>query len=734
MSILIVLFLIFVFLILPVSLILLFITTPGVGILATENPEESAFMRYRDRQFHYDPSQKRRTWVELSKISPYLIQSVIMAEDPNFLIHKGFYWEEMWNSLLANIREKRIVRGGSSITQQLAKNLFLSPSRSVSRKIREAVIAYKLENTLTKARILELYVNVIEWGENIYGAEEASIYYFNKSASELRLSEAILLASCITNPRALSPFDNSNDYLVSRRRRILTSLWIHGWISGPKFMQTFRDLDRLVKSSSAEPEFVPFEEPSPPLSTPHFWISKVKDPDKRIMDESEIKVFNQRACLISGGIDISSFPESASCEEIKDKIIEVSGFEPFLNPSLGMYNNLDEADFFMRMYFGEGDARYGGDNEPLKPDFYMNVLGNMNLEDLKQDKKVNYALTIRLTNILVWPCDELVMNKPLDYEFNRLQQSSLNIAEPVAVLHESRDGAWAFIRTRFVDGWVRVNDLAFSGREEVNGYPGDRFLVITGASCRTGSGTELRMGTKLRPLAENNGNYDFNLPVRDEDGLLKYKRDTIHAEHVNEGYLEYTRSNTIKAAFKLLGTAYGWGGFNGNTDCSSYLQSVFSVFGIVLPRNSSVQTAVCKQISKYDNTNKSLRIKAGQIDDWDPGITLLRFPGHIMLFLGENEEKYYAIHSVWGITDENNKIIRINEVSVSGLGLGVGSPDGSLLERISDAATVDLEKPGLKSFIRDFRYALHLHPWRVPVTLGAVVVIAIVLALVLKVL
>jgi hypothetical protein len=105
-----------------------------------------------------------------------------------------------------------------------------------------------------------------------------------------------------------------------------------------------------------------------------------------------------------------------------------------------------------------------------------------------------------------------------------------------------------------------------------------------------------------------------------------------------------------------------------------------------------------------------------------------------MLFLGENEGKYYAIHSVWGITDENNKIIRINEVSVTGLGLGTGSPNGSLLERISDAATVDLEKPGLKSFIRDFRYALHLHPWRVPVILGAVVVIAIVLALVLKVL
>jgi hypothetical protein len=105
-----------------------------------------------------------------------------------------------------------------------------------------------------------------------------------------------------------------------------------------------------------------------------------------------------------------------------------------------------------------------------------------------------------------------------------------------------------------------------------------------------------------------------------------------------------------------------------------------------------------------------------------------------MLFLGENEGKYYAIHSVWGITDEKNKIIRINEVSVTGLGLGAGSPNGSLLERISDVAEVDLEQPGLMSFIRDFRYALHMHPWRVPVTLGTVLVIAIVLALVLELL
>ncbi|MEZ4548800.1 MAG: biosynthetic peptidoglycan transglycosylase [Thermodesulfobacteriota bacterium] len=150
--------------------------TPDVSWLLTSNPEETAFMKFRKER----GGEIRKTWVELSRISPYLVESVIMAEDRNFLTHRGFYWEEMWNSMLLNIRNRRILRGGSSITQQLAKNVFLFPDRSFRRKFRETLIALRLERDIPKARILEIYLNVVEWGEGIYGAEEASRHYFGK--------------------------------------------------------------------------------------------------------------------------------------------------------------------------------------------------------------------------------------------------------------------------------------------------------------------------------------------------------------------------------------------------------------------------------------------------------------------------------------------------------------------------------------------------------------------------
>lgn len=720
------------FIICIVFFILLLKQFPDVSRLASENPEESAFMRFRDRQFNYSPGQKRLTWTDLSRISPYLIHSLIVAEDRNFLTHRGFYWEEMWHALLTNVKQRRIVKGGSSITQQLAKNLYLTPSRSIFRKTIEALITYKLENTLTKARIMELYLNVIEWGENIYGAEEASRYYFNKSANELRLSEAIRLAASIPSPRTVSPLDLANDFLITRERRILTSLLRHGWISESKYRQTLIELGKLLESDNNAPEFVPFEMQSASFSSPEFWISRISDPESIIMTREEINIFNQRASLFSGGIDIFTFPEFMNREEIKDKIIEVSGLDPAAGKEPGFNYNPAEGESFSGGSFGATPLRFGKDNEPLKANFLAKVLAEMNIEGLDEDKKVGYAITVHRTDLLLWPSDELVMSKQSDYEFNRLHQSSLGIGEPVAVVHTSGDGSWVFVRTGSLDGWVRTNDLAFSGREEVSGYPGGSFLVVTGAVCRTGSGAEVRLGDRLRLLARKDGYYEFDLPVQGENGRLKYIRDTIPAEHVNEGFLKYNRSNSITTAFKLLGTPYGWGGISGGTDCSSYMQYVFGVFGIVLPRNSGAQAVVGRKISRFSGSDSPIAIRQKQARNWLPGISMLRFPGHIMLYLGEYEGKFYAIHSVWGITNEERKILRINSVAVSDLELGRGSPNGSLLERITDVSAVDLEKPGFMSLLRDFHYALSLHPWRLLILFIASFVFAIALIITIK--
>ena len=149
--------------------------------------------------------KKVQRWVRYSRISANLKRAVLVAEDSGFWQHEGIEFEQMKESIEANIERLEFARGGSTITQQLAKNLYLSPSKNPVRKLREILIARRLEAELTKQRILELYLNVIEWGDGIYGAEAAARTYFGKSAAELGPQESALLAGAIINPHVHSP-------------------------------------------------------------------------------------------------------------------------------------------------------------------------------------------------------------------------------------------------------------------------------------------------------------------------------------------------------------------------------------------------------------------------------------------------------------------------------------------------------------------------------------------------
>jgi monofunctional biosynthetic peptidoglycan transglycosylase len=139
-------------------------------------------------------------WVSLNRISPYLKQAVVIAEDDQFWVHRGFNWEAIKAAAKTNWRRKRLSFGASTITQQLARNLFLSPSKNPFRKLKELFIALKLERGLSKERILELYLNVIEWGDGIYGAEAAARHYFGTSAAHLGKHQAAFLAAILPRP------------------------------------------------------------------------------------------------------------------------------------------------------------------------------------------------------------------------------------------------------------------------------------------------------------------------------------------------------------------------------------------------------------------------------------------------------------------------------------------------------------------------------------------------------
>lgn len=187
--------------------LILYFTLPEVSFLATSNPTGTAFIELRRTETLQkgNPFQMQWEWVPLSKISPYIVNSLIYSEDNTFWTHGGVDWHSILHALNIFWHQHRFVTGGSTITQQVAKNLYLSPERNLLRKGRQLLLAIELERHLTKERILEIYLNIIEWGDNIFGIEAASQYWFHCSASELTPNQAVNLALIVPNPRQRDP-------------------------------------------------------------------------------------------------------------------------------------------------------------------------------------------------------------------------------------------------------------------------------------------------------------------------------------------------------------------------------------------------------------------------------------------------------------------------------------------------------------------------------------------------
>lgn len=191
--------------------------------LRKNNPARTAMMEQRLREAE-EADKKfiiQQNWVPLSRISRHLVNAVIVSEDGMFYEHEGIDWYELGESIEKNFEKGKAARGGSTISQQLSKNLYLSTSKDPVRKLKELVITLRMERTLSKRRILEIYLNVIEWGDGIFGAEAAARRYFGKSAANLTREEAAQMAATIPSPRKHKP--NVMNRYVSRRSSIILS-------------------------------------------------------------------------------------------------------------------------------------------------------------------------------------------------------------------------------------------------------------------------------------------------------------------------------------------------------------------------------------------------------------------------------------------------------------------------------------------------------------------------------
>ena len=254
-----------------------YLSLPDVRPLRKQNPTTTAFMELRAREAHAKgkPAQKDHRWIPYARISANLKRAVIVTEDSAFWQHEGVDYEQLRESMEVNWERGEFARGASTITQQLAKNLYLSPSKNPMRKLKELFITRRLEVELQKQRILELYLNIIEWGDGVWGAEAAARRYFRKSASDLTATESSLLAAAIANPHIMDP-GHPSARLRRRQQMIMRRM---GAVTPPPVVAEPAPVEAAPEPVPALP--VPdVSAPSAPLALPGTPVAPPKIPGK----------------------------------------------------------------------------------------------------------------------------------------------------------------------------------------------------------------------------------------------------------------------------------------------------------------------------------------------------------------------------------------------------------------------------------------------------------------------
>lgn len=437
-------------------------------------------------------------------------------------------------------------------------------------------------------------------------------------------------------------------------------------------------------TASALPQS-PFPTVHAAMQTAYFWIIKLPQPDKVILNNQQIAAYNQSVIrdLPRAVYNVLDYPSALSRSELQALVTE----KPFPRESRYLRGQL------------------------IQSGFYGELSRNMNAGQIAAINPVRYAFAVRRTDLRTFPTAEMVTKTPQDREFDRFQETAVLAAEPLLVLHESSDRRWYFVQTGNYRGWVKADDLAVTAdKRKWAAYIRARdFLVVTGNKLQLGynpystalSKLELSMGTKLA-LADPSqipelvdhqlpaGNYAVRIPVQGENRELQFQLALIPIySDVSEGYLPYTRANIIRQAFKMQGERYGWGGMFGARDCSAFMADIFRSFGIMLPRNADEQEMAPGRTRVF-GAGQTAPARYAALEKMSAGTVLFK-AGHVMLYVGEHNGRYYIIHDVSGSgnfsaagsrSSSERKIL--NGVMVTDLALPL--PDGySFIEALTSA-------------------------------------------------
>jgi hypothetical protein len=473
------------------------------------------------------------------------------------------------------------------------------------------------------------------------------------------LKKFLMLSICILFlPLTLSFAQTTKENGINRNTVRISTTDVT--IENPVSLNYRKTADKVIYEENLPKQF----------KTEGYWISKIADPDKELLSMSEIEKLNENTYNLKVGIsNLKEYSETVTKKRLTETFKQTSSY------------------IEKKKYLNEK-------GETLTSDFFKTLSDNIDIPE-EDTTDVKYAITTRYNDVRLLPTSEKAISGMNSKDLDRLQEESIDIGTPVIVLCQTKDKMWSFVVTPTEEGWIQTKNLAIADKHTFDKWiEMKKPVVVTDSKAdiytdknKTKFLEYARMGAKL-PYVGKKGKATIcvHIPTSDEFGNLVIEAAYVNAKEVNIGYLPYTQRNALTLAFNHLHSPYGWGGANGEQDCSGYLSQIFNCFGILLPE-TSVQKIKCGQVIKLNKKDNDTIKNESIIKDGVAGMTFLYLTGHIMLYIGEENNVPYVIQCIWGVTsftEKNEKTVNyINKIIVSDLDIGSQVAGNSLIDRVS---------------------------------------------------
>lgn len=406
------------------------------------------------------------------------------------------------------------------------------------------------------------------------------------------------------------------------------------------------------------------------MKTAGFWISKLSNPDTVIMTKKEIKAFNEKTSGLKVNItDLKTYPDKIN--------------------TLDFIKTLEA-----RLILMTSKQHFNEKFEQIPSEYFQLLQDNIDIDRNLNELQIRFAMTVKYGDIRIMPCADKIYSGVTSFDLDRLQEESLDLGVPLAVICQTKDKKWSYVIAPLEEGWIKTENLALTDKKTITKWiDTKKIAVITSTKADIFLDETMkdyfeyaRMGSKFPLLSKNKTYICVQIPSSDNAGNLVFKNAYIPKEDINAGFLKYTQRNILTQAFKHLNSPYGWGGTNGEQDCSSYLGQIFNCFGIILPETSFQKIKCGTLLKEFTSSDQPNQKEEFIINNTTAGLSFIYLPGHIMLYIGNDKNKSYAIHAIWGVSaynKENRKTLKyINKVIVSDLDIGNEVSNNSLLDRI----------------------------------------------------